>query len=242
MCNHTLKHTKEPLHRVERGPEKNLTSQNRTPPQWANTPHLFPESTPMLWQNENKSTQRKSTHHLFHLIDFECTTWPAPSIHGVSYMPPRNQISIWCQGGWRFGVISPVNTTCQFSLCFTLCVTLAQAWNGILRRSKPPRQAHPSLPTWQAGATNLRSPKSGGGVVMRKTPGRQRSFDFILPDVTAISVSCKVCYFTTLQLLVMFVSLYVWLGLVILWLLPLLSFNNMFCIILQFYCDLFLAQ
>lgn len=111
-------------------------------PQWATTPH-FSETTPVLWkalsvtkmtppfgQNINKH-MRHST--LFHLIDFECTTSPSPYIHTLSYMPPHNQISIWCQGGLRFGVFSFVNTTCQFSLLSTRQVTLAQAWNVILR-------------------------------------------------------------------------------------------------------------
>lgn len=60
-------------------------------------------------------------------MDFESTTLHAPYIHRLSYMPPHNQISIWCQGGLRFGVFSFVNTTCQFSLGFARRVTLAQA-------------------------------------------------------------------------------------------------------------------
>lgn len=103
----------------------------------------LPETTPILWkassvskmtppfaQTINKYTQRSS---LFHLINFECTASPVPYIHALSYMPPHNQISIWCQGGLRFGVFSFVNTTCQLSLLLPRRVTLAQAWNVILR-------------------------------------------------------------------------------------------------------------
>lgn len=86
------------------------------------------KTTPPFGQNINEYMQRSS---LFHLMDFECTTSPAPYIHTLFYMPPHNQISIWCQGGLRFGVFSFVNTTCR--LLFTRLVTLAQAWNVILR-------------------------------------------------------------------------------------------------------------
>lgn len=110
-------------------------------PQWANAPETAPMFWKALWvskmtlsfgQNINKCIWHSSL-FLFHLIDFECATSPAPYIYTLSYMPPHNQISIWCQGGLRFGVFSFVNTTCQFSLLFTRRVTLAQAWNVILR-------------------------------------------------------------------------------------------------------------
>lgn len=96
----------------------------------------------------------------------------ASYIHTVSYMPPHNQISIWCQGGLRFGVFSFVNTTCQFSLLFTRRVTLVQAWNVILRRANLCTEHIWVCPPGKAGMNNLRSPKSEG-VVMHKTRGQE---------------------------------------------------------------------
>ena len=126
-------------------PETNMVSSCKQNSAVRKHTSLLPENTPMLWktlsvskmtppvgQNINKYRWRSS---LFHLIDFERTTSPAPYIHTLSYTPPHNQISIWCQGGLRFGVFSFVNTTCQFSLLLTRRLTLAQAWNVILRQA-----------------------------------------------------------------------------------------------------------
>lgn len=117
------------------------------------------DDTPIWTKYLNEYMRRSS---LFHLMDFECATSPAPYVHTLFYMPPRNQISIWCQGRlavWgvlickhHLPVLTPLHSPGDISTSVKCDFAL----------SKPLHRAHPSLPTWRAGMNNLRSSKSEG--------------------------------------------------------------------------------
>lgn len=124
----------------------------------------------------------------FHLIDSESTTSPASYTHAPAYMSPCNQISIWYQGGLRFGVFSFSYATCQVLTRLLSLGDISASVKCDLASSKPLHRAHLSLPTWKAGMNNRRSPKSEG-VVMHKTVARQQHSAMINRSVHLISPS-----------------------------------------------------